>query len=71
MKSEPKQFSNICNSIIASAVHYLQEFKIQILEKGYVLNVFVAFSGKVEDDNVSYTKEKLNKMRNRKAETLE
>ena len=43
------------------AVRYLREFQRQILEKGYDLNVLVAFSGEVEDAGESFTEEKLNK----------
>ncbi len=43
------------------AVRYVQEFKRQIQEKGYDLDVLVAFSGEVTDDGVSYTEEGMNK----------
>ena len=43
------------------AVRYVQEFKRQIEEKGYDLDVLVAFSGEVTDDGVSYTEEGMNK----------
>ena len=43
------------------AVRYLQEFRRQILEKGYDLDVLVAFSGEIEDDGQTFTEEKLNK----------
>lgn len=44
------------------AVRYLQEFRRQIKEKGYMyLDVLVAFSGEVEDDGQTFTEEKLNK----------
>ena len=44
------------------AVRYFQEFKRQIKEKGYSdLDVLVAFSGEVEDNDETYTEEKLNK----------
>ena len=47
------------------AVRYLQEFKRQIEAKGYSdLDVLVAFSGELkdpEDENVTYTEEKLNR----------
>lgn len=44
------------------AVRYVKEFKRQIEEKGYTdLDVMVAFSGEIEDDGISYTKEKINK----------
>lgn len=51
------------------AVRYLQEFKRQIVEKGYSeLDVLVAFSGEVEDDGQTYTEEKMNK--NKAGETI-
>ena len=43
------------------AVRYVQEFKRQIQEKGYDLDVLVAFSGEVNDNGVSYTEEGMNK----------
>ena len=43
------------------AVRYLQEFKRQIEENGYNLDVLVAFSGEVEDGNQSFTEEKMNR----------
>ena len=43
------------------AVRYVQEFKRQIEEKGYDLDVLVAFSGEVTDNGVSYTEEGMNK----------
>lgn len=44
------------------AVRYVQEFKRQILEKGYTdLDVLVAFSGEIEDEGITYTEEKINK----------
>lgn len=43
------------------AVRYVQEFKRQIEEKGYYLDVLVAFSGEVTDNGVSYTEEGMNK----------
>lgn len=43
------------------AVRYVQEFKRQILEKGYDLDVLVAFSGEVTDNGASYTEEGMNK----------
>lgn len=43
------------------AVRYVQEFKRQIKEKGYDLDVLVAFSGEVNDGGVSYTEEGMNK----------
>ena len=46
------------------AVRYVQEFKRQIEEKGYDLDVLVAFSGEVTDDGVSYTEEGMNKDKN-------
>ncbi|MEE5991558.1 MAG: DEAD/DEAH box helicase family protein, partial [Lachnospiraceae bacterium] len=42
------------------AVRYAQEFKRQIEEKGYDLDVLVAFSGEIEDEGSSYTEESLN-----------
>ena len=51
------------------AVRYVKEFKRQIEEKGYTdLDVLVAFSGKIEDDGVTYTEEKINK--NKDGETI-
>ena len=47
------------------AVRYVKEFKRQIEDKGYNdLDVLVAFSGEIEDDNVTYTEEKMNKDKN-------
>ncbi|WP_074402633.1 type I restriction endonuclease subunit R [Carnobacterium divergens] len=44
------------------AVRYMQEFKDYIKEKGYKeLNVLVAFSGKVTDDENEYTETSLNR----------
>lgn len=44
------------------AVRYVQEFKKQIEEKGYKdLDVLVAFSGEVVDNDITYTEEKINK----------
>ena len=43
------------------AVRYVKEFKRQIEEKGYDLDVLVAFSGEVNDNGVSYTEEGMNK----------
>ena len=43
------------------AVRYLREFRRQILDKGYDLNVLVAFSGEIEDAGEPFTEEKLNK----------
>lgn len=43
------------------AVRYVQEFKRQIQEKGYDLDVLVAFSGEVNDNGVPYTEEGMNK----------
>ncbi len=44
------------------AVRYVQEFKRQIKEKGYTdLEVLVAFSGEVQDNDETYTEEKINK----------
>lgn len=43
------------------AVRYVQEFKRQIQEKGYDLDVLVAFSGEVADNGASYTEEGMNK----------
>ncbi|MBP1040984.1 type I restriction endonuclease subunit R [Vagococcus sp. BWB3-3] len=44
------------------AVRYMQEFKDYIKEKGYKeLNVLVAFSGKVTDDENEYTEASLNR----------
>ena len=43
------------------AVRYLREFRRQTLEKGYDLNVLVAFSGEIEDAGEPFTEEKLNK----------
>lgn len=48
------------------AVRYLQEFRRQILEKGYDLDVLVAFSGEIEDDGQTFTEEKLNKSKDGK-----
>ncbi len=48
------------------AVRYLQEFRRQIQEKGYDLDVLVAFSGEIEDDGQTYTEEKLNKTKDGK-----
>ena len=48
------------------AARYLQEFRRQILEKGYDLDVLVAFSGEIEDDGQTYTEEKLNKTKDGK-----
>lgn len=48
------------------AVRYLQEFRRQILEKGYDLDVLVAFSGEIEDDGQTFTEEKLNKTKDGK-----
>ncbi len=45
------------------AVRYLQEFKRQIEEKGYNLDVLVAFSGEVEDGDQNFTEEKMNRTR--------
>ena len=42
------------------AVRYAQEFKRQIEEKGYDLDVLVAFSGEIDDEGSSYTEESLN-----------
>lgn len=42
------------------AVRYVQEFKRQIEEKGYDLDVLVAFSGEIDDEGASYTEESLN-----------
>lgn len=47
------------------AVRYVKEFKRQIEDKGYKdLDVLVAFSGEIEDDNVTYTEERINKDKN-------
>ena len=47
------------------AVRYVKEFKRQIEEKGYNdLDVLVAFSGEVTDNDVSYTEEGMNKDKN-------
>lgn len=47
------------------AVRYVLEFKRQIEEKGYSdLDVLVAFSGEVVDNDESYTEEKINKTKN-------
>lgn len=47
------------------AVRYLKEFRKQIQDNGYEgVNVLVAFSGEIVDDNQSYTEEKLNKTLN-------
>ena len=43
------------------AVRYVQEFRRQIEEKGYDLDVLVAFSGEVNDNGMSYTEEGMNK----------
>lgn len=43
------------------AVRYVQEFKRQIREKGYDLDVLVAFSGEVTDNGIPYTEEIMNK----------
>ena len=48
------------------AVRYLREFRRQILEKGYDLNVLVAFSGEIEDAGEPFTEEKLNKTKDGK-----
>lgn len=48
------------------AVRYLKEFRRQILEKGYDLDVLVAFSGEIEDDDQVFTEEKLNKTKDGK-----
>ena len=48
------------------AVRYLQEFRRQIQEKGYDLDVLVAFSGEIEDDGQIYTEERLNKTKDGK-----
>ena len=48
------------------AVRYLQEFRRQIFEKGYDLDVLVAFSGEIEDDGQTFTEEKLNKTKDGK-----
>ncbi len=48
------------------AVRYLQEFRRQILEKGYDLDVLVAFSGEIEDDGQTFTEEKLNRTKDGK-----
>ena len=48
------------------AVRYLREFRRQILEKGYDLDVLVAFSGEIEDDDQVFTEEKLNKTKDGK-----
>jgi type I restriction enzyme R subunit len=51
------------------AVRYVQEFRRQILERGYTdLEVLVAFSGEVEDEGETYTEEKMNQ--NRAGETI-
>lgn len=49
------------------AVRYLREFRRQILDKGYDLNVLVAFSGEIEDAGELFTEEKLNKTKDGKA----
>lgn len=46
------------------AIRYVQEFKRQIEEKGYDLDVLVAFSGEVTNDGVSYNEEGMNKEKN-------
>lgn len=43
------------------AVRYVQEFRRQIEEKGYDIEVLVAFSGEVKDGGLSYTEEGMNK----------
>ncbi len=48
------------------AVRYLQEFRRQILEKGYDLDVLVAFSGEIGDDGQTFTEEKLNRTKDGK-----
>jgi len=49
------------------AVRYLLEFERQIKEKGYKnLGVLVAFSGEVEDNEQTFTEEKLNKTKSGK-----
>lgn len=48
------------------AVRYLQEFRRQILEKGYDLDVLVAFSGEIEDNGQTFTEEKLNRTKDGK-----
>lgn len=42
------------------AVRYVKEFKRQIEQKHYNLDVLVAFSGEVDDDGFTYTEEKIN-----------
>lgn len=48
------------------AVRYLQESRRQIQEKGYDLDVLVAFSGEIEDDGQTFTEEKLNRTKDGK-----
>lgn len=43
------------------AVRYVNEFKRQIKSNGYPLDVLVAFSGEVFDQEKNYTEEKINK----------
>lgn len=43
------------------AVRYVQEFKRQIEDKNYDLDVLVAFSGEVDDDGTTFTEESMNK----------
>lgn len=50
------------------AVRYLQEFKRQIADKQYDLDVLVAFSGEVVDKGETYTEEMLNT--NKAGETI-
>ncbi len=50
------------------AVRYVKEFKRQIEEKGYDVDVLVAFSGEVSDNGLSYTEEGMNK--NKVGETI-
>jgi type I restriction enzyme, R subunit len=51
------------------AVRYVQEFRRQIVAKGYEnLQVLVAFSGEVIDNNETFSEEKMNK--NRKGKTI-
>ena len=43
------------------ALRYYQEFRRQIEEKKYSINILVAFSGEVEDNGITYTEERINK----------
>lgn len=43
------------------ALKYFQEFRRQIEENKYGINILVAFSGEIQDNGETYTEEKLNK----------